>query len=127
MKTVLALLFMIYFFAPPVVPLQCYSCANEASNKVCNAKPPVNCTGNEDRCMVSKVTTEIFGQQITTLKKGCIKSAECTGTISILFISTGTECCKTNLCNISGSAGVGESKLLLIASFLYVTFKFFNM
>ncbi|GCB71281.1 lymphocyte antigen 6E-like [Scyliorhinus torazame] len=125
MKTVLALLFMIYLFTTPVVPLQCYSCTSETSNKVCNAKPPINCTSGEDRCMVSKVTTEIFGQQITTLKKGCIKSAECTGTINILFITTGTECCKTNLCNVNGSASVGGSKLMLIASFLYVTFKFF--
>ncbi|XP_041045242.1 prostate stem cell antigen-like [Carcharodon carcharias] len=128
MTTVLSLLFMIYLFARPVIALQCYSCNNVESNTVCNQKTPQNCTGSQDRCMISKVTTEIFGQQITTLKKGCIESSKCTGTISVIFISAGTECCETDLCNVNGSATFSESKLMLIASasFLYIILKFVN-
>ncbi|XP_020373667.1 prostate stem cell antigen-like [Rhincodon typus] len=128
MKTVLFLLFMSYFFIPSVVPLQCYSCSNEKSNKICNQNPPVNCTGNQDRCMVSKVSATIFGQQITHLTKGCIESSKCTGTISVIVISAGNNCCETDLCNVNGSLTFHENKLMLIASasLLYMILKLVN-
>ncbi|XP_043543730.1 prostate stem cell antigen-like isoform X2 [Chiloscyllium plagiosum] len=128
MKTVLFILLMSYFFIPSVVPLQCYSCTNAQSNEICNQNSPVNCTGSQDRCMVSKVSATILGKEVTTLTKGCIENSKCTGTVSVVIVSAGTNCCDKDLCNVNGSVTFHENKLMLTAcaSLIWLILKLIN-
>ncbi|XP_059831896.1 prostate stem cell antigen-like [Hypanus sabinus] len=111
-----------------IAGLKCYSCKDETSNKNCNSNPVQNCSGNEDRCSVSKFTMNLFGIQTTVLTKGCIAKSLCTGNINVLFVNTGVKCCESDLCNVNGAINFSARKLLLMASasFLYFIYKLTN-
>ncbi|XP_078254719.1 lymphocyte antigen 6E-like [Rhinoraja longicauda] len=128
MKVVLFLLFVIYLSTSTVTSLQCYTCSAATNNAVCNANVPKTCESDTEQCSVSKVSVNILDKGATVLNKGCIASTLCTGSINILFVESGTECCDTDLCNVNGSINFCASKLLIIASasILYFIYKLTN-
>ncbi|XP_032874756.1 prostate stem cell antigen [Amblyraja radiata] len=128
MKVVLFLLFVIYLSTSTVTSLKCYTCLDATNNADCNANAPTTCTSTTAKCSVAKVAVSLFGKSSTILNKGCIESALCTGSINILFVASGTECCDTDLCNVNGSVNFCASKLLIIASasILYFIYKLTN-
>uniref|UniRef100_UPI0037E7E1BC urokinase plasminogen activator surface receptor-like n=1 Tax=Semicossyphus pulcher TaxID=241346 RepID=UPI0037E7E1BC len=86
---------------------KCYSCNGQKCTTI------LNCEGNEDHCISSKVT---IGRETVTVK-GCASKLICSNEAQIPG-SVGAEisCCQGDLCNSASSTGAGF--LLLVAPLL---------
>ncbi|KAL0961937.1 hypothetical protein UPYG_G00333590 [Umbra pygmaea] len=116
MKTTLVFLLLIFFGNISVEAVLCFSCTSSNNNNQCN-QGTIECNSPQDNCMTS--VEFILGQQSIT--KGCSTSSTCSAA-SYTNINLGgvvgnqVSCCRTFLCNISGSTACGHNLLLLALS-----------
>ncbi|XP_056378889.1 lymphocyte antigen 6E-like [Hyla sarda] len=93
--------------------LTCYTCTSQSSNT--NCMTATNCSASETSCMTSVVSRRIGSLTNTTITKSCSSDCVAMG-FNLSIFSVRVTCCRTNLCNTSGSSSIKSISTILAAA-----------